>query len=91
VKVTKEMIDLFDRTRGCGNCGCGEDEIGVKLQAVLDSIDPVPGRVMAIRDGDGNLWRRSHETLTTWIRPGNQASVMDLIRVWGPITWEGKS
>lgn len=86
MKVTTEMIEQFHLYQA--PWGDMDDTfLETALQAVLDVLDPIPANVMTVRDGEGKLWRRRSGDATTWRRPGREASIMDLQRIYGPLSW----
>lgn len=92
MKVTDEMIATARDASIALNGQCSTYlETKASLEAVLALIDPVPDHVHNVRDVDGALWRRRDRSGTTWTRPGRDYSIQDLVRIFGPLTWEGKS
>jgi len=85
MKVTDKMIDAA-LTRAPHAVPPRRESLRPMIQAALDLLDPVPHDVMEIRDNDGRLWRRTVPGSTTWHRPNASWSVMELQRLFGPLT-----
>jgi hypothetical protein len=83
MKVTEQMITAV---RAYAPAPCSKEQARKAAQALLDLIDPVPAGVTEVRDAGGNLWIRRAGDMTTWSRPTGTYSIMDLQRIFGPVT-----
>lgn len=91
MKVTPELIKIFNEASWAGASHDADLDTRKGLQAVFDALEPIPAHVTRVRDARQTTWRRTTEDRAVWTTAGRRsvATSATLVRVYGPITWDG--
>lgn len=91
MRVTPELIKIFDEASWDVGRHDADHDTRKGLQAVFDALEPIPTHVTRVRDARQVTWRRTENDPAVWTTAGRSllATSPHLVKVYGPITWDG--